>query len=257
MKIYIPSYRRSEIAATHKSIPKEWLKHTYFVVSKDEMKNYVAVHPNILGLKEVGIGHVRDEIVRAHIKKFGAEPLVMMDDDLSFGVRRTDDPGKFLPASKEDMLKLLKTLQNVLKVYAHAGVATREGGNRNTADYVENTRILRILGYQPDVFRATGAKFSNMKLMEDFDVTLTLLRKGYKNCLINSYIQGQPGSNTKGGCSEYRNLELQKEAAYELAKRHHPFVKVTEKTTKSSWGGTTRTDVVIQWKKAYESSLTK
>jgi hypothetical protein len=35
---------------------------------------------------------------------------------------------------------------------------------------------------------------------------------------------------------------------------HPAFVKVVEKATKTSWGGETRTDVQVSWKKAYASA---
>ena len=41
--------------------------------------------------------------------------------------------------------------------------------------------------------------------------------------------------------------------AHELEVLHPDYVTVVDKTTKTSWGGGTRTDVRIAWKKAYES----
>ena len=57
-----------------------------------------------------------------------------------------------------------------------------------------------------------------------------------------------------GGCSTYRTMELQGAAAEKLAAKHHPFVKVVIKKTKTAWGGAERKDVIVQWKKAYQSA---
>jgi hypothetical protein len=96
--------------------------------------------------------------------------------------------------------------------------------------------------------------FDRLKVMEDFDFTLTLLENGGRNAVTLDYVWNQTGSNQPGGCSDYRTAEVQAKAAKELAKLHPGVVKVVEKEVigKTSWGGMkTRTDVRIQWRKAY------
>jgi hypothetical protein len=62
----------------------------------------------------------------------------------------------------------------------------------------------------------------------------------------------QRGSGAVGGCSGYRNNEVQTEAANELHRLFPDFVTVVTKKSKSSWQGMEeRTDVRIQWKKAF------
>jgi hypothetical protein len=91
--------------------------------------------------------------------------------------------------------------------------------------------------------------------MEDFDVTLNLMRQGHGNIVLNHMVHDQHGSNLAGGCSQYRDNIVQRAGAIGLKKLHDRFVSVVEKTTKTAWGGATRTDVRIQWKKAYESAF--
>jgi hypothetical protein len=90
--------------------------------------------------------------------------------------------------------------------------------------------------------------------MEDFDVTLQLLRKGHRNAVLNQWAQDQGTSNAPGGCSTYRTPEVQAAGAYGLQKLHPDFVTVVDKETKQAWGGGVRKDVRIAWKKALESS---
>jgi hypothetical protein len=93
--------------------------------------------------------------------------------------------------------------------------------------------------------------------MEDFDVTLQLLTKGFSNFNISTIIQGQGSSNAAGGCSTYRDAQRQAEGAHGLAALHPEFVRVrTKKTNWSGWGSAERTDVTISWKKAYEKGAT-
>jgi hypothetical protein len=137
---------------------------------------------------------------------------------------------------------------------AHAGFACREGANRVTSPHIVNTRILRVLGYNRKILAKENITFGRVQVMEDFDVALRLLRAGYPNCILNHVAHNQKGSGAAGGCSTYRTPQVQAQAAHVLAALHPGYVKVVEKTTKTAWGGGTRTDVNIQWKKAYAES---
>jgi hypothetical protein len=90
-----------------------------------------------------------------------------------------------------------------------------------------------------------------MEVMEDFHVALSLLEAGYSNRIMNHYAHNQKGSGTAGGCSHFRTPELHAKNEHLLAALHPDVVKVVQKETKGAWGGGTRTDVNIQWKKAY------
>ena len=113
--------------------------------------------------------------------------------------------------------------------------------------------MMRLLAYDKQKVLDTGAKFDRIDTKQDFDMTLQLLRKGYKNLVFYKYAHNQSGSNARGCCSVYRNPEMMDRCSNELAALHPDFVKVVEKYTKTSWGGGIRTDVRIAWKKAYES----
>jgi hypothetical protein len=179
----------------------------------------------------------------------------MLDDDLTFATRRTDDPTKFFASSASEIGEMFNDIsQNLQNGYVHVGVASREGGNRRTEHYLQIGRMMRVLAYDVHHLRKYGIRFDEVQLMEDFNVTLKLLRKGEPNYILNWIVQNQAGSNTVGGVSTYRTMERQTKAAQELARLHPNFVGVVEKSTKSAWGGGVRTDVVIQWRKAYDSS---
>ena len=180
--------------------------------------------------------------------------VVMMDDDLRFCTRRIDDPTKFRPSTPSDVKEMFVALDSVLDYYSHAGILAREGANRiEESPYVFNTRMMRILGYRARDVRAVGARFDRIPTKQDFDMTLQLLRAGHSNAVLTQWCHDQPGSNTSGGCSVYRTPEVMAESARKLAELHPGFVKVVTKETKGAWGGGSRVDVQIQWKKAYEN----
>lgn len=188
------------------------------------------------------------------LDRLASEKFCMLDDDLVFYRRRTDDPTKLTDALPDDLERAFDQMDKALSdSHPHVGFAAREGANRNTHTLVENTRIMRVLGYNRDVLHDEGIRFDRMQVMEDFDVALQLLEKGYPNLVLNAYAHNQAGSGRAGGCAAFRTPSMQAVNANELARLHPGVVRVVQKTTKSAWGGGTRTDVNIQWKKAYEN----
>lgn len=179
--------------------------------------------------------------------------MCILDDDLQFAVRRNDDPTKFRQPSEDDIYDAFSMMSAALPTYPLVGFGAREGGNRITDPAILCTRQMRVHGIDLLYFRKHGIRFDRVAVMEDFDVTLQVLRSGSKNCVLNSWVTNQAGSNTHGGCSHYRTPLVQTESANRLAALHPGLVSVVQKKTKTSWGGGARTDVVIQWKKAYKS----
>jgi hypothetical protein len=248
MRIFVPSRGRWALPHTLTRLPESILKRTTLVVPPDEYDNYHSVYPDvhIAAPGVYSIGAVRQWITEQ------ADKVCMVDDDLTFATRRGDEPNKFRPATMGEIGDMFYVIEAMLREDPHIGVATREGGNVFTGNVKFNTRILRILAYDTNVLRKHGIRFDRMEIMEDFDVALQLLELGYANYCINWIVHDQKGSGTYGGCSTYRTLESQAEAAHKLKALHPEFVKVIQKETKTAWGGGTRTDVRISWKKAYE-----
>jgi hypothetical protein len=187
------------------------------------------------------------------LEKTQADKLLMLDDDLRFDTRRTDDAGKFLVATAKEVEALFADIEEQLDKYLHLTVTPREGGNRTGEEgaYFEVGRATRVHGLRPKLIRGIGCRYDDIMLMEDMHMTLQLLRKGHPNLIINYMVQGQGQSNAAGGCSVYRTPDLQAESARRLAELHRPHVSMVERETKTAWGGGTRTDVMVQWMQAY------
>jgi hypothetical protein len=184
------------------------------------------------------------------------EPFCMVDDDLLFFKRRDDDRTKLRDLQSGELLHAFIEMERILRGcedsrVAHVGFAAREGANRNTEEYLYNTRIMRVLGYSSGPLKEHGIRFDEMEVMEDFHVALSLLERGYDNMVMNEFAHNQAGgSGAVGGCSHFRTPELQAANAHKLAELHPGVVKVTKKVTKGAWGGGERTDVTVYWKKA-------
>lgn len=257
MIIAIPSSGRATRQTTWANLPPSIAAQTHVFVYEREMPAYKAVNSS-MHLKSVpahiqGIGAKRQFILE-EARKCGVTKVVMLDDDLTFAVRRKDRPQLFTTPVDADIELMFEDIKINLSHLAHVGVSPREGANRNPFEkLLMNTRPSRILGYRVDILEQENISFGDMNLMEDFYISLSLLTRGHDTANLNWIVQNQQGSNTSGGCSQYRTMERQAEASLALHKKFPAFVKVVTKQTKTAWGGQERTDVIISWKKARAS----
>lgn len=258
MKIYIPTRGRIDDQITLSHLPYILQKRTILVVDKAEEKAHKEKygHGWILAVPEDcdSIGKVRQFIVDQHNCEKHGSKIIMLDDDLGFDQRRTDIRGRFIQATEETILEQFRKVEKLLDEHAHGGIRYRQLANV-APDIDYNCRVLRALAYNVDVLKKHNVRFDRIIVMEDFDVTLQLLRLGYSNFSISTIIQGQGSSNACGGCSIYRDHARQAEGAHGLTALHPQFVKVkVKKTNWKGWGSDERVDVTVAWKKAYESS---
>lgn len=251
MDIIIPSYGRATHAqqTTLRALNEAGLEPT-LVVQMREHHLYEHLPAKIIALPDNirTIAPTRQYILE-HVGNDRA--FCMVDDDLVFYKRRDDDRTKLRDITPTELREAFEEMDFALSNYDHVGFAAREGANRNTTGLIENTRIMRVLGYDRRPLLEGNIRFDAMEVMEDFHVALCLLEKGYANALLNDYAHNQAGSGKSGGCSHFRTPALQAANAAKLAALHPKYVKVVEKTTKGAWGGGTRVDVNIQWKKAF------
>lgn len=257
--LYIPTINRRNDQKTWDYLPKAWQgKNKTFLVCPEAEADYhrrlgrnVLVHPT----KCTHIGRVRQWIVENAKTKY----ILMCDDDHKFYARK--DPKKYnlRYAKEEDMITMLEAMEDMLVIgkFHHCGMGSRQGNNNQFPnDYLFNTRVNNFHGFNRETLLKHDIRFDELPLMEDFHVTLSMLERGYQNKLLVKYCWGQSGSNAPGGCSGYRTDELQKKSAHMLKNMHPRFVTIVEK--KTQWQGMEiRTDVRMQWKKAYQSSQEK
>ncbi len=253
MDIVIPTYGRAHNQETLKHLLTARLEVTLVVQAReaDQYEPDGGVKIVILPDSIRTIAPTRQWIVEnvGH-----SDHICMLDDDLVFYRRRTDDPTKLRGITPVELSDAFYLMDRHLANYPHVGFAAREGANRNTESRLFNTRIMRVLGYDRVTLKKHDIRFDEMEVMEDFHVALQLLEAGYDNLVMNEVAHNQGGSGSSGGCSHFRTAELHAANAQKLADLHPQFVTVVDKTTKGSFGGGTRKDVRIQWKKARESA---
>lgn len=252
--IYIPTYRRIDNQMTWSWISDLWRKHTYLVAVHEEAGALDMLGYPVLVGPDGGIGNTRQWILDQHDVERDGEWCIMMDDDLRFYIRREDDPTKFRQfTGEQDTFDLMMDqFMEMLSFGVFGGMANRSGANRDTRSYRLNTRLHDLLAIHVPTARRIGLSLNAVRFMEDFDASLQVLSAGYPTLCLNTFCKGDAGSNSKGGCSVYRDHAGQAAAATALAERWPGLVRLA---IKPGWQGSMaepRTDVVVQWAKAYK-----
>jgi hypothetical protein len=254
MLIAIPSKARATKQVTLAGLPASIRNQTFIFVEPQDARPYLSSQHRLFVLEKdnQGIGYARQSIVE-FARFIGETKLLMMDDDLTFSIRRTDDQTKFRTPTDQQMEMMFHELEVKLDHYAHVGVAPREGANRRIEDWIYNVRAMRMAGVRVDLMGKYGFRYDapDTDGMEDFTMQLSFLLKGEAHATLNWMVQNQMGSNSSGGMSTYRTLEKHARTAYALKNKFPDYVQVVRKQTKTAWGGQERTDVIVSWKKAY------
>lgn len=261
MEFFIHTTREKQHTA--ENLPPSILRRTTFVTEMEMAPALIDTYGDdrvwILPKGLTGLSAARQWTM----EQAGESLLMFMDDDLQFNIRTEDM--KLKKPTDQELEMMFDILEGWLQEdIALVGISPRAGNNRCTNDYEENTRIMRCYGFNRDILISEGIRWDRLRLLQDFDVTLGLLTKGYKNRLLYTYCNGEVGgANAPGGCSAYRTPKMKTEVACELHKLYPGIVDVVQKKSKTGWAGmkklpdgtTIRTEVVVQWKKAYRPKL--
>lgn len=180
---------------------------------------------------------------------YRGEKIVLMDDDLTFYWRKDPEDWHLTTPPPEALEEMFAELEFQLNEYAHIGVSGREGQNRLPAQPVTCDRYMRFLAYNtarfPDHVRA-----DRLSGMSDFDVNLQLLRAGLPSLILTRFAQGQPATQTPGGCSIDRTNDSHFAEVRKLCEMHAGIVVPRKKVNKSGGAFGQRDEVTVSWKMA-------
>lgn len=256
--IFITTLGRPRVQDTIKNLSPDVLRRTVLVVQAHELGEHRWVwgdHPylrTIMALPEEikTLGPTR-AFLHDFSKKSGFERYILLDDDLKFYARRDPKDWHLSKAEPEEVTRMFLELEGKLNAgYKHASISGREGNNRIPEYGKENTRYMRVLGYRTDF--PEGVVPGRIDGMSDFDLSLQLLRKGCASYTLFRYAQGQPGTQTAGGCSINRTHETHDREIDFMVKEHAPFVKKRMKVNKTGGEFGTRNEVTVFWGRAFE-----
>jgi len=260
-KIIITTFMREDKQKAVFQIPASLHEHVYMftrVDRVDELRKYVPESIRIIGnpMDIDGIADIRQRCIE-HVPK---GKVWVIDDLCTFGWR-DDNLKQYNDMDEQKWLSLYNKMNDMLDEYMQVGISARGGNNHVTDPFKEVGRAYTTYGLRTDWMEREGIRFDgmyqqnpNVKLYEDYWITLSMLTKGFKNAIIYDYFFNYVHNNT-GGNSTFRTLELQEQAAYELQKHFPQFVTVeTKEGTWGKMGMENRKEVRIQWQKAYQSS---
>lgn len=261
MLIAIPTRGRSQNLArsTLRWIPPSLYKNTRLFVREDELKQYQRALFNCqFNVEAIPTTAPNLALKRPEMAKWadrnGFGKFAMLDDDLAqFSVRIAPGETPLRKATPKDMEEMFATVEEYLGHYVHVGISARFHNNAYEGEdpvVVENSRMMRFLSYQVPVFLTCN--HGNIITSEDFDITLQLLMRGYKNAVLYKWCQDQTGTQSTGGCEAYRTLELHNSDKELLAKTYPEVVRLMEKQNKGGGEFGHRTEAVINWQRAYE-----
>ena len=256
MKIYIPTRGRIGTQTTWQSIGDWGRKNACLVCPESEVSYHLKYGRNVLSRGELkGINKVRDFIM-GHAIENDIEKVIMLDDDLIFGRRAHADAPNLRKTTQEEMEELWQRMFHLLDTYTHVGLSPRQMNDKHYPAITKyGMRMNAVHGIRPREVTQHDINYSDVDLMEDYYVTLSLFAKGEPNAIIVDWTWDQRGgSGQSGGCSNYRTPDLQEKASHRLAELFPDFVKVVEKETKTGWEGMKRRiDVRVQWLRAFKA----
>ena len=254
MKLFIPTYKRTETQRTWDNLPTFAKEMTALVCPKSEAAVHRARGRTVFAAPDTvkGIAATRQWIV----ENAGCDQVMMADDDQNFSCRE-EGTYKLRPMEEDDFRAMFDEVRSQLQTFNAVGISAQAGNNRTFPKTILSPgRMYNMYAFNRAALTENNIRFDKMKVMEDFHVTLSMLRLGMPNAILQNWCWSQPASNADGGCSEYRTAKLQEANAFRLAELHHPFVKIVRKKS-DSWGNglSTRTDVRVYWKRALEAGL--
>lgn len=264
MKIVIPTLGRESKQKVIYQIAPSLLQHTFLATKKSHVAE---LHKNNPKFQILELPDETDGIADTRQRCLDLLPkgkVWMMDDIIKLQTRNYEF--RVLGhASYEEVEIMYDTISHFLDFYTQVGISDRPGNNRVRDWCKTSQRSYTCYGLRTDVFENIGIGFDNMyrknpeiKLFEDFYLTLSLLTRGYENLILYDFVSSHPGHQAKGGNSLYRTEELQRHCLEALQREFPQFVKLDK--VSSSWGKGMegeRTEARISWKKAFESSQVK
>ena len=265
MRIVIPTFKREHRQITFSRMPRSIQARTTVYTHSGRADTLRRALPTAtvadLGVTD-GIADVRQKILE-HALSQGHGKVFMVDDSCYFYKRWVQDEksrtGEMTEAGWHDMLAQAEAL---LDMYPQVAISPKPGCQTYLGDLRDVGRAYTCYALNAAKLAEMGVRFDGMyrknpqiKLYEDYYLTLSMLTRGVPNAILYTYVFNA-SHNLPGGNSVHRTFDLQKECCEALQAEFPEFVKVKRLESKT-WnsGDGTRYEAQIAWKKAYEHGL--
>lgn len=182
---------------------------------------------------------------------------IIMDDDLWFDIRISGQNKLRKPEHPDEILPMFELIEELLETTPLVGIHPRQFGHAKPLPYVENGKVVCVQAINLNLFPKDFPRVDYFPILSDVWLNCGLLSRGYGNKLITEYVVDWGPVMSEGGCSSYRDAEMQKEGCLLLENDFGPYLKVVKKQTKSDGFGGERYDFNVQWKRLYASGVSK
>lgn len=268
MKIAIPTRGRVGQQKTLQELPDFLRRQTFVFAPKEEIPRLRERFPDVEDFVVTparidGIAKKRDFIVQT-MRNAGTEKIVMLDDDMFFQSRcdmkhREYVDGQWKPTSSYNILaksnitparvkKGFADLAKLLDKYPHGGFGSRLMNNFQEEERIFGGRAMHSIALNLSALAGVKWKFADVRFREDFHVTITLMKAGHMNVVMNDFVVSPYAYDAPGGCSDERTVESSNAEAVKLAALHPGYVKVVDREYK----GVPRKEVIVSWRKLRE-----
>lgn len=260
LPIYIMTRGRPNKQITMEHLPDDAKRMVSLVCNHDEVTDYVDA-----GWDEYLLpadDSVKDysskmqfclDMIRDHDRGKG----IIMDDDLWFDIRRTDAQKLRKPTHPDELLPMFNKILTLLDSTPLVGIHPRQFGHAKPLPYVENGKVVCVQAVNLNLFPANFPRVDRWPILSDVWLNCGLLSRGYGNKLITEFVVDWAPVMADGGCSSYRDHEMQKQGCLMLEEEFGPYLKVVKKKTKSDGFGGERYDFNVQWKRLYAAGAAK
>jgi hypothetical protein len=252
MAIIIPTRSRTNDQLTVQNLPKQLMDRVTLVCQTKKEANKISSLRSDFEViaqpdPEWGIARKRDWIIEEWVRR-GFDKVFMLDDDLRFATRVSEDDWHLRPIIGEELVQEFQRIEDKLgPEFPHAGFGQRQGNNMlEGAGWKSPGKQVCTLGYYLPIV-ANEVRWDLVELREDMCVTLQLLLKGYPNAIWTETTHDQRKFDAPGGCSTYRTEAMNNEEAKKLAALFPNYVDLAHRKYKT---GAERIEVIIKWQQA-------
>lgn len=224
MEIYIPSYQRPDkVEKVFLTLDRIGLNPkivcSFYDSSIEVYKNRYG--KAVLEYYTTGIRQKRQAI----LDTAKDSKIIMVDDDVEFYHRISQDPVKLRKSADEEIKNAFNTIDSFLENYAHGGLSQRFMNNYRKPSHEINTAYFQVLCFNKNLFPIPYPKF-RFEVGEELDMNLQLLRAKRANFVISDYAIGSWGFKRDGGTSLWRTDELEYNVYNSIADTWPDVVKV-------------------------------
>lgn len=253
--VYIPTKgRKGQELKTLSQILKFSDIKPIIICPTNEFDNFAhQYHPNIVrAVDKKYLGQVWQHI----LENCPTQGVIIIDDDLRFCIRYLKIHDWLEQVKNKELNNMFSWMNEQLDAgFVHGSISIRKGNHFIEEDFRDCANAKDCLFFNRDVLLKENARLDRLKTMQDFDITLQLMNKGYPNRVGYNWCCDQENPTAEGGTTLYRTPEVQKEAAYQLAEFWPDYVKVIKKKAKSKTAiyGSERYDVRIAWRRCWKN----